>query len=112
MRRIPIQSGLILVEVCETLTRVVLPRPKNKEGRDTLGVASWQFCSLLIERIRISFFLSESQRTSGRNFYTDRYNMFSSLDNFFLEIFLHIPNKILYVYNRDREFRMIDDSLI
>lgn len=38
--------------------------------------------------------------------------MFSSLDNFFLEIFLHIPNKILYVYNRDREFRMIDDSLI
>lgn len=30
--------------------------------------------------------------------------MFSSLDNFFFEIFLHIPNKILYVYNRDREY--------
>lgn len=106
MRRIPIQSGLILVEVCETLTRVVLPRPKNKERRDTLGVASWQFCSLLIERIRISFFFIGIAKNLGKKFlYVIIWIvMFSSLDNFFLEIFLHIPNKILYVYNRDREY--------
>lgn len=34
--------------------------------------------------------------------------MFSSLDNFFLEIFLHIPNKILYVYNREYDRRFFN----
>lgn len=58
------------------------------------------------------FFLSGSQRISKGNFYMDRYNMFSSLDDFFFWKFFYTLNKILYIYNRDREFRVIDDSLI